>query len=187
MNSTTFSDPLVTKLSTFVCSIGIEVQACPIDWKTQFPGLEVKLGAVLVDESKLIHPGNILHEAGHIAIHDPARRKEPNFKPIKGEELSALAWSYAAVVYLGLGSELVFYPGSYHGWATSLIENFAEGRYMGVPLLQRYGMAVDQRSAAERGLKPYPHMLRWVRWTSNPVPLNQIAIHSNVLNSPELI
>ena len=158
-----FQDPLVTKLVTFVRGLGIDVTACPIDWKTQFPGLEIRAGAVLIDESQLIHPGNILHEAGHIAVHDPARRSLPKFSPLRGEELSALAWSYAATVQLGLESELVFYPGSYHGWATSLIENFAEGRYLGVPLLQRYGMAIEPRLAAERGLEPYPHMLRWVR------------------------
>jgi len=96
-------------------------------------------------------------------VHDPARRKEPKFLPSKGEEPGALAWSYAATVHLGLPSELVFYPGSYQGWDTSLIENFAEERYPGVPLLQCYGMALEQRFASERGLKPYPHMLRWVR------------------------
>ena len=158
-----FSDPLVIELATFVRSIGIEVQACPINRKTLFPGLEIREGAVLVDEDQLIHPGNILHEAGHIAVHDPDRRKEAKFLPSKGEELGALAWSYAATMHLGLFSELVFYPGSFQGWDTSLIENFAEGRFLGVPLLQRYGMALEQRFASEEGLKPYPHMLRWVR------------------------
>jgi len=158
-----FSDPLVTRLSGFVCSIGIEVRACTINWKTQFPGLDIKLGAVLVDEQSLIHPGNILHEAGHIAVHDPIRRREPKFSPTRGEELGALAWSYAATVHLGLKSDLVFYPGSYHGWDTSLVENFAEGRYLGVPLLHRYGMAIEPRLATERGQKPYPHILKWVR------------------------
>src|SRR5205085_2386792 len=99
-----FADPLVLKLTSFVRSIGIEVQACPIDWQTQFPGLDIRAGAVLV-----------------------------------------------------------FYPGSFTGWATSLVENFGEGRYLGVPLLQRYGMAVEPRFAAERGVKPYPHMIRWLR------------------------
>ena len=158
-----FSDPLVTRLTSFVQSVGIEVQACPINWKTQFPGLDIRTGAVLVDESQLIHPGNILHEAGHIAVHDPVRRQETKFLPLKGEELSALAWSYAAVVQLGLNAELVFYPGSYQGWDTTLIESFAEGRYIGVPLLQRYGMAVEARYASERRVEPYPYMLRWLR------------------------
>jgi hypothetical protein len=158
-----FQTPLVMELVNFVRSIGIEVQACLINWKTQFPGLDIRAGVILVDENQLIHPGNILHEAGHIAIHDPARRAQLKFSPLRGEELSALAWSYAATVHLGLSSELVFYPGSYHGWDTSLVENFAAGRYLGVPLLQRYGMTLEARLASQRGLKPYPHMLRWVR------------------------
>ncbi|MBV9958362.1 MAG: hypothetical protein JO360_08075 [Acidobacteria bacterium] len=158
-----FSDPLVTKLADFVRSVGIGVEACSIDWKSRFPGLDIRQGAVLVDESRLLHPGNILHEAGHIAVHDPVRRCEPKFSPTKGEEMSALAWSYAAAMHLGLGAELVFYPGSFTGWATALVENFVEGRYLGVPLLQRYGMAVEPRLAAERGVQPFPHMLRWVR------------------------
>lgn len=158
-----FSDPLVIKLVTFVRSIGLEVHACTIDWKTQFPGLDIRAGAVLVDESRLIHPGNILHEAGHIAVHDPASRSHPKFSPTQGEELSALAWSYAATVHLGLSAEVVFYPGSYTGWATALVENFAEGRYIGVPLLHRYGMAVEPRLAQEGGVAPYPHIIRWLR------------------------
>ncbi len=158
-----FSDSLVIKLATFVRSIGIKVEACPIDWKSRFPGLDIRQGAVLVDESRLIHPGNILHEAGHIAVHDPALRSDPKFSPTKGEELGTLAWSYAAAVHLGLGAEVVFYPGSYTGWATALIENFAEGRYIGTPWLQRYGMAFEPRLATERGVEPYPHMIRWLR------------------------
>jgi hypothetical protein len=158
-----FTDPLVIKLSDFVRSIGIDVQASAINWKTRFPGLDIQSGAILVDESQLIHPGNILHEAGHIAVHDPARRSHPTFSPTRGEELGALAWSYAATVYLGLSAEVVFYPGSFTGWATALVENFSEGRYIGVPMMQRYGMTVEPRLAAERGVEPYPHMLRWLR------------------------
>jgi hypothetical protein len=158
-----FSDSLVIKLAALCQSIGIEVQACAINWETRFPGLEIQAGGVLVDESQLIHPGNILHEAGHLAVHDPAKRSHPKFSPTKGEELGALAWSYAAAMHLGLGAEVVFYPGSYQGWDTSLIENFAEGRYLGVPMLQRYGMAVEPRLAPERGVEPFPHMLKWLR------------------------
>jgi hypothetical protein len=158
-----FTDPLVAKLAEFVWSIGIDVQACKIDWKTQFPGLEVQAGKVLVDESQLLHPGNILHEAGHIAVHDPLKREHKKFSPGRGEELGALAWSYAAVRHLGLDSELVFYPESFHGWSTALVENFAEGRYLGIPMLQRYGMALDALKAAECGVDPYPHMLKWLR------------------------
>ena len=54
-------------------------------------------------------------------------------------------------------------PSGSIGWAPALIENFGEGRYLGVPLLQRYGMAVEPRLALERGVEPYPHMIRWIR------------------------
>jgi hypothetical protein len=158
-----FSNPLVNKLVDFVRSVGIEVEPCIIDWKSQFPGLDVRTGKVLVDESRLIHPGNILHEAGHIAVHDPERRSHTEFSPSRGEELSALAWSYAATVHLGLEAELVFYPGSYYGWDKALIENFSEGRYVGIPLLQRYGMSLEPRAAAQKNVAPYPHMLKWIR------------------------
>ena len=158
-----FSDPLVIKLVEFVRSIGIEVESCPIDWKSRFPGLDIRCGCVLVDESRLIHPGNILHEAGHIAVHDPTRRSQSKFLPTKGEELGALAWSYAAALHLGLDAEVVFYPGSYIGWDKALVENFSEGRYIGTPLLQLHGMAVESRLASQAGVEPYPHMLKWLR------------------------
>ena len=156
-------DPLVKQLSRLFVRSDLQFKRATIDWKTQFPGLDIRSGSILVDEDRLLHPGNILHEAGHIAVHEPARRANAKFSPKRGEELSALAWSYAAIVKLNLSSELVFYPGSFNGWSTALIDNFAEGRYVGVPLLQRYGMAFEPRIAIERGVDPYPHMVRWVR------------------------
>jgi hypothetical protein len=158
-----FADPLTERLAAFVRGVGIEVNAAVLNEPTVFPGLDIRYGAVLVDESRLIQPGDILHEAGHIAVTDPAKRMDERLSPTGGEELSALAWSYAATRYIGLDAELVFYPGSYQGEAPALIENFTEGRYIGVPLLQRYGMSLEPRRAAERGVEPFPHMLRWVR------------------------
>jgi hypothetical protein len=158
-----FADPVVEKLAAFVRSVGIGVERATLDRPTRFPGLDIANGAVLIDEERLIHPGNILHEAGHLAVHDPAKRKDPQIDPSGGEELSTLAWSYAAALYLGFDPALVFYPGSFQGEDRALIENFAEGRFMGVPLLQRFGMSVEPTNAAARGVEPFPHMLRWVR------------------------
>jgi hypothetical protein len=158
-----FADPVLEKLAAFVRSVGIRVEAAVLDKPTRFPGLDIGHGAVLIDEARVIHPGNILHEAGHLAVHDPEKRNAPQIEPTDGEELSTLAWSYAAALHLGFDAELVFYAGSFQGWDRALIENFAEGRYMGVPLLQRFGMAVEPKHAAARGVAPFPHMLRWVR------------------------
>lgn len=158
-----FSDAVVIKLADFVRSVGIDVRPAMLEEPTLFPGLDIAHGAVLVDEARLMHPGNILHEAGHIAVSDPAVRNAPKLSPTGGEELGTLAWSYAAALHLAFGPELVFYPGAYQGWDEALLENFAAGRYIGVPLLQRCHMAFEPRVAAERGVDPYPHMLRWIR------------------------
>ncbi|HZS44752.1 MAG TPA: hypothetical protein VFC63_06580 [Blastocatellia bacterium] len=158
-----FSDPVVVKLVEFVRSIGIPVHAASIPDSPFFPGLKTEYGAVLVDETELLHPGNILHEAGHLAVTDPALRNEKDIFPTNGQEIAALAWSYAATRYLGLPSDLVFYQGSYRGWDTALVENFAEGRYLGVPLLQLYKMSFEPGPAAARGVEPFPRMQRWLR------------------------
>jgi hypothetical protein len=158
-----FADPVVEKLAAFVRGVGIGVERATLAAPTRFPGLDIGHGAVLIDEARLIHPGNILHEAGHLAVHDPEKRNAPQIAPTGGEELSTLAWSYAAALHLGFGPELVFYPGSYQDWDRALIENFAEGRFIGLPLLQRFGMTVEPKHAAARGVEPFPHMLRWVR------------------------
>ena len=158
-----FSDPLIRMLTNFVRRVGIDVIAASSVAPTQFPGLDIQSGAVLVDETRIIHPGDILHEAGHLAVTHPARRNAPRLDPTGGEELSTLAWAYAAAVHLGIDPAIVFYPGSYQNFAGAVIEHFPQGRTMGVPLLQAWGMALEPQSAAARRVRPFPHMLRWLR------------------------
>lgn len=158
-----FADPLTERLATFVRGIGIDTRAATLSEQTFLPGLDIRHGAILVDEERLSYPGDILHEAGHLAVADPAERRAPTLSPTDGDEIATLAWSYAALRHLDLDPEIVFHPGGYKGGGASLIENFTAGRYLGVPLLQYYGMTVEPRRAAERGVEPFPHMLRWLR------------------------
>lgn len=158
-----FRDPLVATLTGFVRSVGIPAIAASSTAPTLFPGLDIQCGAVLIDETRVIHPGDILHEAGHIALTEPQLRNAARLAPTGGQELSALAWSYAAAVHLNIDPAIVFYPESYHDFGRELVENFAVGNYVGVPLLQCFGMSVEPRHAAERNLPPYPSMLRWLR------------------------
>jgi hypothetical protein len=65
--------PLRWRAAAFVRSIGIEV--IPPPDSTFLPGLDVRYGVVLVDEARVAHLGDILHEAGHVAVSDPAERK----------------------------------------------------------------------------------------------------------------
>ncbi len=158
-----FADPLTERLATFVRSIGIEVRTAMLPAGTFLPGLDIRDGALLVDEARLAHPGDILHEAGHLAVAEPAERNAPRLLPSPGDEMTAIAWSYAALRHLDLDPAIVFHPEGYKGGADSIIENFTAGRYFGVPLLQLYAMSCEPRLAAEKGVAPFPAMLRWLR------------------------
>jgi hypothetical protein len=111
----------------------------------------------------MTHPGDILHEAGHLAVTDPLKRDTPQLSSTPADEMTSIAWSYAALRHLALDPAIVFHEAGYKGESASLIENFTAGYYFGVPLLQLYGMALEPRRATETGVEPYPHMLRWLR------------------------
>jgi hypothetical protein len=157
-----FADPLTERLVAFVRGIGIAVRATSLPEQTFLPGIDIRDGAILIDEARLTYPGDILHEAGHLAVADPAERNAPALSPGPGDELTAIAWSYAALRHLEIDPAIVFHA-AFKGGNDSIIENFTAGRYFGVPLLQLYGMSVEPRMAAAKGLEPYPHMLRWLR------------------------
>jgi hypothetical protein len=75
-----FSDPQSDLLATFARDVGIAVEAATLAAATLLPGLEIRGGVVRIDEERLLHPGDILHEAGHVAVSDPATRPALNFR-----------------------------------------------------------------------------------------------------------
>jgi hypothetical protein len=158
-----FANPLTERIVAFVRRIGIDVRAATLPAATFLPGLAIRHGAILVDEERLAYPGDLLHEAGHIAVAPPEQRAAPALSPDPGDEMAALAWSYAALKHLALDAEVVFHPHGYKGGGPWLAETFGAGSYIGLPLLQCYGMTVEPKGAAARGVEPYPHMLRWLR------------------------
>jgi hypothetical protein len=158
-----FADPLTERLAAFVRDIGLTVRTAALPADTLLPGLDIRDGAIVVDEARLAHPGDILHEAGHLAVADRAERSAPRLSPSPGDEMASIAWSYAALRYLDLDPAVVFHPEGYKGGSAAIIENFTAGNYFGVPLLQFYAMSYEPRQAAKKGVAPFPHMLRWVR------------------------
>jgi hypothetical protein len=159
-----FERGLFRTLVAFIESIGIPAVAASSIHPTAFPGLDIQHGCVLIDETRVVYPGDILHEAGHLAVTDPQRRLAQRLNPTGGEELSALAWSYAAVVHLQIDPALVFYPASYHNFGNTLLENFTAGRYIGLPMLQMYGMTVIPGCGGDKTEDVvYPKMRRWLR------------------------
>lgn len=150
-------------MGAFLQEIGIPLLAASSLLETNFPGLDIQYGAVMVDETRVVYVGDILHEAGHVAMTKAEARNALRLAPTGGEELSTMAWSYAAAMHLDLDPETVFYPGSYLNNGTVLAENFAQGNYVGLPLMQAFGMTTEPKNAAARGVPPFPHMLRWLR------------------------
>src|ERR1700681_4633831 len=116
-----FADPLTERLVEFVRGIGIEVRSTTLPEKTVLAGLDIRHGAILVDEARMTHPGDILHEAGHLAVTDPLKRDAPQLSPAPAEEMASIAWSYAALRHLALDPAIVFHDDGYKGGASSII------------------------------------------------------------------
>lgn len=154
---------MTQRLADFVRGVGIAVRPGPLPDGTVLPGLDIQSGVLVIDEQRLSHPGDILHEAGHIAVTDPDSRHVAPFKPDHADEIATLAWSWAALTHLGLDPAVVFHPEGYKGESGWLIESFASGADIGVPLLQYYGLTIEPRKAVEGGAAPFPNMLRWLR------------------------
>jgi hypothetical protein len=163
----TFRDPRLSRMAAFLGSIGIEMRAGTIEVPTLFPGSLISRGSLVVDESLLYAPGDALHEAAHVALAPPRRRfaDEGLLKGATGgEELTTIAWSWAALLELGLSPEDVFHGKAYkRGDSEMIIENARRGVYIGFPLLQAWEMAFDERNARLRRVKPFPHMVKWLR------------------------
>jgi hypothetical protein len=157
-------DPTATIILDWLRQIGLTVRLAPLGADTFLPGVTMETGGLILDPERLLHPGDLLHEAGHLAIMLPAKRASTgsNAGSDMGDEIAAQAWSYAAAVHLGLSPEIVFHPAGYKGAAKTLIQVYGDGS-AGVPLLQWMGLAMDQAHAAANSITPYPHMIRWLR------------------------
>ena len=160
----TCNESITVRIVAFLTEIGIPVVVESLDADTLLPAMTVRDGALVIDPARLEWPGDLLHEAGHIAVTDPALR--PTLREVPSdpaEEMAAIAWSYAAAVELGLDAAVVFHEAGYRGSGPVLAERFTAGHYIGVPMLDWFGMTIEGRRAAREGLPAYPHMQRWLR------------------------
>lgn len=160
-----FKNQTTAKIVRFLIEIGLDVKATAIEEDTFLPGILIDHGTLLVDEEKLKYPGDLLHEAGHLAVipADQRRLMQKDMGKKAAEEMMAIAWSYAALVHLGLEPTVVFHADGYHGSSQSLIEIFTQGHTFGQPTLQWIGLTAEKKAAQEMGIEPYPHMIKWLR------------------------
>ena len=158
------NDPLTAQILAFLDRISIPVVMEALDDDTLLPAMTVRYGKLIVDPARLTWPGDLLHEAGHIAVTDPATRaslSEVTSDP--AEEMAAIAWSCAAAVEIGLDPRIVFHDDGYLGGGGYLADALVDGRGPGVPILVWFGMTTDKRTAEKEGVAPFPQMQRWLR------------------------
>ncbi|UPZ14447.1 hypothetical protein [Flavobacterium humidisoli] len=158
----------VKKVLIFLKEIGIEIIEKDLD-ETFLPGLDLGPNCIYIDYNKLLYPGDILHEAGHLAVTAPAERKLIGSSkiskdwPTQGDEIVAILWSYAALQHLQLPLEFVFHPDGYKGHSDWFISNFKSGNYMGLPLLEWMELCVGNEKAEKANKLPFPTMQKWLR------------------------
>ena len=156
---------VVARIVAFLREIGLEIQSGVVEGATVLPGINVDRGVLVYDPARLKFPGDLLYEAGHLAVKAPAERRQAasDLGGDPAEEMMAIAWSYAAILHLQLPPDVVFHAEGYHSGSQSIIENFGAGRYFGVPMLQWLGLCWDEKRAKEVGAAPSPSMIKWLR------------------------
>lgn len=151
------------RIVAFLTEIGIGVRHGEVRGGF-LPGVTVERGDVVFDLDRLAHVGDLVHEAGHVAVTAPEQRSQSTLiDPDPGLEMAAIAWSWAALRAMNLPPEVVFHERGYKGGSRAIIEAFETGPAFGVPILEWLGMTKTQRHAVAAGVPPFPHMLRWLR------------------------
>ncbi|WP_338846242.1 hypothetical protein V8J88_21110 [Massilia sp. W12] len=159
----------LVKIHAFLYHIGLRLEQKALGDDCFLPGLELGPGVVYVDYDKLCWPGDILHEAGHLAVTPASQRAAVGSAalelpwPTQGEEIGALLWSYAALRHLDLTPEYVFHADGYKGDAGWLAEQFCSGNYIGMPILEWAGLSLSPERAQAEGKPAFPQMLQWLR------------------------
>lgn len=153
----------VSAMLGFVDQLGLPWDLAELDDNTFLPGLCLRQGQLLVDPARLKYPGDILHEAGHLALTPAAERPTlgPSGLEDAGLEMATLSWSWAACLHLGLPPEVVFHPEGYKGSSESLIQTYRSGGTLGQPLLAWMGLT--SWGTQGDGTVRFPAMARWLR------------------------
>jgi hypothetical protein len=164
------SDPVTSTILAFLADIGLPVQHRAVTGPTAVPGITIDHGTLVVDPDTRSFPGDLLHEAGHVALLPPSVRAGATgrLEVGGGYEVGAICWSVAAAWHLGLELDVVFHEEGYRGESDRLALTYRSGIALGAPMLEWAGLTwVSGREPA--GEQPFPAMRRWVRVDEVPV------------------
>lgn len=163
-----YDEEILEHLILFLNEIGIPVIEKELDDSCFLPGLFPKANTILIDRKRLKYPGDILHEAGHVAVTEVELRpligtSEMLEKwPRPGDELAAILWSYAAICHLNIPPEVVFHSEGYKNDSQWLIEQFENGNYIGLPLMEWMGFCDKNDDKVENTIR-FPLLKKWQR------------------------
>ncbi|GEK11613.1 hypothetical protein HUZ36_18855 [Pseudoalteromonas sp. McH1-7] len=156
------------RICDFLSEINLPYKLHSVEADTFLPGLKTVMGTLYIDTDKLMYPGDILHESGHIAVCEPIYRKQLHEDVYKNglkngrekqamhaEEMAAIAWSVAAIQHIGLPIEVVLHQDGYKGASSNLIDAFKSGGGLGYPLLDAWEMTCPKAG--------FPKMKIWIR------------------------
>jgi hypothetical protein len=156
--------PELATVLDFLRGIGIRIVGGAVPGDALLPAMTVRDGVLLYDPARPGWVGDLLHEAGHLAVTDPALRDTlVQVGDDPAEEMAAIAWSYAAAMAIGMPVGTLFHAG-YKGGPEYLIAAFAGGSPIGLPMLQYWRMAAHtERSGWGDDGPAFPAMLTWLR------------------------
>lgn len=177
-------DGAFARVTAFLQDLGFEVR---LDAKVEgfLAGVEIADGVLCVESSADDLAGELLHEAGHLAIIPSLFRSSANgdlsvVSKAMGEwidnhiaevgpddpmvrailqcgECEAVAWSYAAATAIGIDTRIPFFRG-FEGDGLALHDQVASGHHFGVHRLTAGGMTDLPRP---HSATPFPNMKRW--------------------------
>jgi hypothetical protein len=165
MNHQEYFDHIVQ----FIERVGIRVARAEVSADSFLPGIAIADGALVVDVNRLQWPGDLLHEAGHLAVLPSELRARASDDVQVGAELGdageqeALAWAYAAAVELAIPIEVLIHEGGYRGGSKALLQMYEVGIYPGLRGLCSAGLTQAVGFTENCGEIRYPRMLRWLR------------------------
>lgn len=177
------------RASSFLQSIGIAVVVDPEAARGGFlPGLRVCGAAIIVTAADDDLAGDMMHEAGHIAVTPSLFRdqldgntedihpamfawldahpdafgdpEDPIARAImQSSESEAIAWSYAAALAANIDTRLPFLKG-FGGDGLDIHHQVRHGQHLGIHGLAHGGMTDLPRP---RNAMPFPKMKRWMQ------------------------
>lgn len=133
-------------ITRFLHEIGLEIREGEVPENTFLSAILIENGVIVYNLEQLLYPGDLLHEAGHVAVSLPDERAQLHNNVLEldqnkqGEEMAVLLWSWLAARHIGIPDDVLFHDTGYKGEAAWLREQFQSGHYLGAPLLQWMGI-----------------------------------------------